>query len=158
MQRLWFKSYLKTISNSVNSNLFRSFLIEEDGIEKDVFKDGELSCAYHVSSLLLLFGQQEKPHATVSSTVKDLIEHGWNQVMDGAKLLPGDIIVWESVEFEDEPGVVHPHIGFYIGNNMAISNNYKLGCPQEHSITTRDRNIEVVYRGYDQFAKLPQPS
>lgn len=33
----------------------------------------------------------KRNHTTVSSTVKDLIEHGWNQVENGVELLPGDI-------------------------------------------------------------------
>ncbi|USN97251.1 MAG: hypothetical protein H6799_02650 [Candidatus Nomurabacteria bacterium] len=158
MKRLWFKSYLEVISNSINSNLFRSFFVEEDGVERDIFNDGELSCAYYVSSILLLFGQQEKPHATVSSTIKDIVNHGWKEVDDKSKILSGDVIIWEAIEFDEEPGILHPHIGFYVGDNKAVSINYKLGFPQEHSVMSDNRKIEIVYRGQEQFAKLPQPS
>ncbi|HRV76275.1 MAG TPA: hypothetical protein P5247_02765, partial [Candidatus Saccharimonadales bacterium] len=113
---------------------------------------------YYVSSILLLFGQQEKPHATVSSTIKDIVNHGWKEVDDKSKILSGDVIIWEAIEFDEEPGILHPHIGFYVGDNKAVSINYKLGFPQEHSVMSDNRKIEIVYRGQEQFAKLPQPS
>jgi hypothetical protein len=158
MQRLWFESYLKAIEGSVDSNIFRTFLVEEDGGTSDVFNDGELSCGYHVSAVLALFDQQEKAHATVSSTIKDLEEHGWQKLDPESTLEPGDVIVWEDMEFVEEPGVLHPHIGFYIGSGEAVSNDYRVGTPQKHPLKSKDRAIKVIYRGKDQFAKLPQPS
>ena len=52
---------------------------------------------------------------TVESAVKDMEQSGWKQTK---KLAPGNIIVWE--EKKD-----HAHIGFYIGNDKAISNSSK---------------------------------
>lgn len=158
MKRLWFESYLKAVEGSVGSNLFRTFLVEDGGKTKDVFNDGELSCGYHVSAILALFDQQKKAHATVSSTIKDLEEHGWEKLNRGAPLNPGDVIVWEDLEFDEEPGVLHPHIGFYIGCDEAVSNNYKLGVPQKHAVDSGGRAVRAIYRGEELFAKLPQPS
>lgn len=160
MKRLWFKSYLKTIENSADSNLFRNFYIEEDGKEQDVFKDGELSSAYFVSAILLLFGQQEKAHATVSSTVKDLLEHHWQELKlsNISDLQAGDVILWEAVEFPDEPGILYKHLGFYIGNNQVITNSYKSKTPQQIDLSLDERKIEAVYRGKENFENLSQPS
>ena len=158
MKRLWFESYLKAVEGSVDSNLFRTFLVEDGGKTKDVFNDGELSCGSHVSAILALFDQQDKAHATVSSTVKDLERHNWQKLDPESTLELGDVIVWEDIEFTEEPGVLHPHIGFYVGNGEAVSNNYKVGTPQRHPVGSGTRAIKAVYRGQEQFAKLPQPS
>lgn len=158
MQRLWFESYIAMISNSVGTEMFKNFYIEKEGNKKDVFNNGELSCAYYVSSVLTLFGQNNKSHATVESTIKDLEEHKWQKLKPKTKLEVGDVIIWEDMEFADEPGVLHPHIGFYLGNKKAISNNYKIGSPQKHLVESLDRPIKTIYRGKHLFAKLPQPS
>lgn len=157
MKRLWFESYLEMIKNSVGTEMFKSFFVEENGVRRDVFSNGEHSCSYFAGSVLCLFGQQDKPHATVASTVRDLKDHGWVKV-SRSDIKEGDVIVWEPIEFDDEPGVPHAHIGFYIGNNQAISNDYKKGSPQVHALESEDRKIEAIYSGKAQFAKLPQPS
>ena len=66
-------------------------------------------------------------HLTVDSTVKDLEKSGWKKIK---KPKIGSILVWESLAFNSE---AHKHVGFFIGNNKAISNSYKKGCPVEHS-------------------------
>ena len=160
MKRLWFESYLAMVNNSVGSNLFRNFYIEsEDGEKQDVMNDGEVSCAYHVSAILYLFDQQEKAHATVSSALKDLIRHDWEELNFKSEkdLELGDLIIWEAIEFDEEPGILHPHIGFYVGEGQAVSNSYKIGQPVKHQAISEDRKITRIYRGKDQFAKLPQP-
>ncbi len=159
MKRLWFKSYLKAIENSVDSNLFRNFYIEEDGKERDVFNNGEHSCAYHTSSILFLFGHQEKVHATVVSTVKDLKQQQWQEITATSEsdLEPGDVILWEDMEFPEEPGVLHKHLGFYIGDGQAITNSYKIGTPQKIKLSLNERRVEAIYRGKAKFEQLPQP-
>lgn len=145
------------IKNSIGTEMFRNFFIEEDGATRDVFNNGEHSSSYFAGSVLCLFGQQDKPHATVASTVRDLEDHGWVKVAR-SDIKEGDVIVWEPIEFDDEPGVTHAHIGFYIGNNQAISNDYKKGNPHIHDLESGGRKIEAIYSGAAQFAKLPQPS
>ena len=160
MRRLWFESYLKYIENSVGTDLFRNFYIEEDERERDVLNDGELSCAMFVSSILTLFAQNKTPHATVSSTQNDLIKHGWVEVKFNSEqdLQEGDIIIWEPVEFTEEPGFLHAHIGFYLGGGFAVSNNYKTGKPDSQKLDPASRKISSVLRGKVQFEKLPQPT
>lgn len=145
------------IKNSPGTEMFRTFYVEENGVKRDVFSNGEHSCSYFVGSILCLFDQQDKPHATVSSTVKDLEEHGWKKV-ELSEAQEGDVIVWEPIEFDEEPGVLHAHVGFYLGENKAISNDYKKGFPAIHTLESGGRKIEAVYSGRDQFDNLPQPS
>lgn len=158
-KRLWLKSYLQTIQNSVGSNLFRNFYIEDSGQERDVFQNGELSSAYYVSAILNLFDQQKKPHATVSSTVKDLLEHGWQELKFSAQsdLESGDILRFKEQEFPEEPGVLHEHLGFFIGPNQLISNSYKTRTPQSAKLNLEERKITHVYRGQEQINQLSQP-
>lgn len=67
-------------------------------------------------------------HTTVLSTVKDLRKSGWTEI-DKPKI--GCILVWKEINFDNEG--IHNHIGFFIGDNKAISNSEKLGHPSEHS-------------------------
>lgn len=122
------KSLLQTVKNSIGSATFRNLYIETDGQESDALKDGDLSCAVFVSGILAMFGLIDEGHATVDTTVKHLKEAGWFEAsLDSPEA--GDIIVWDSVEYADGP---HKHIGFYIGDSLAISNNNKLKSPQQH--------------------------
>jgi len=113
---LQFDTYLAVIENSVGSYMFKNLFIEIDGVKKDATEDGWLSCAFYVSSILSIFKYIENVHATVSSTVKDLQKMGWVTI---EKPVPGSVIVWKPGQ--DTEG--HSHIGFYIGDNLAISND-----------------------------------
>ena len=158
MQRLLFKSYIQAIENSVNTNLFRNFYIEEGGVERDVMNNGEFSGAYFVSGLLRLFNQQKKPHATVASTVRDLEEQQlWVKLSPVSELEQSDVVLFEAAEFPEEPGVFYQQLGFYLSNEWVVLNDYKSGCPQKTKLNLDNRKIEAVYRGKDQFDKLPQP-
>lgn len=150
MNRAWAKrqkviliipdTYLAVIKNSVGSNLFRSLYAKVNGKRTDITGNGDLSCAFYVSSILLLFRFIKERHATVDSTVKDLEESGWKKIK---KPKIGSIIVWEKIDFGNNN--LHKHIGFFIGNNRAVSNSYKLGYPARHHFTFGGkRKIELI--------------
>ena len=102
-------------------------------------KNGGLSCAFYTSSVLSLFKFVKAVHGTVDSTAKDLVASGW-RIIKKPKL--GSVLVWEAMDFGGE---VHKHIGFYIGNDKAISNSDKLGTPVEHHLTFHNkRKIEII--------------
>ncbi len=137
---LIFDTYIAVIKNSIGSKLFRNFYAKVDGKKLDIMNNGELSCAFYVSSILVLFSFIKKVHGTVDSTVKDLQQSGW-RVIKKPKI--GSIIVWEKMDFKK--GDSHKHIGFYIGNNQAISNSYKLGYPIKHHLTFNNkRKVELI--------------
>jgi hypothetical protein len=77
------------------------------------------------------FGLIEKPHATVASTIKDMEEHGWS-VVEEPRI--GDVLVWEPSDAHAE-GEMHEHIGFYIGDERAISNSSTTAEIVEHDWT-----------------------
>lgn len=130
-------TYLAVIKNSIGSNMFRNNYAKVDGDKKDIVEDGELSCAFYVSSILIISKLIKGIHATVSGTVRDMMSSGWIEI-DEPKI--GCVVVWEKIEFENDG--IHSHIGFYIGNDKAISNNYKSGQPYEHDY--RFRKIEKI--------------
>ncbi|MCE9586236.1 hypothetical protein K8R04_02875 [Candidatus Uhrbacteria bacterium] len=125
-------SYLAIIRDSIGSRMFRHlYAIAEDGTRKEILQNGRLACAYYVAFILYHFQLVASPHATVESTVKDMEEHGWS-VVDTPEV--GDVLVWEaSVEHvEDES---HTHIGFYVGDERAVSNQSSTGEIVEHDWT-----------------------
>lgn len=136
--KLPYDTYLAVIANSVGCNVWRNAYAEVSGTKTDIMRDGELSCAFFVSSILALLGFLSKPHMTVASTVIDLRESGWVEV---AEPKPGAVVLWAPIRFDD--GELHAHVGFYIGNERAVSNDYKKGTPQEHGWKNRD--VEKIF-------------
>ena len=125
-------SYLAVIRDSVGSRMFRHlYAIDEVGTSRDIIQNGRLGCAYYVAFILYHFQLVAQPHATVESTVKDMEEHGWSIVSDPEI---GDVLVWEpsTEHVEDE---LHEHIGFYIGDERAVSNQSSTGEIVEHDWT-----------------------
>lgn len=103
-------------------------------------RNGELSCAFFVSSVLSLFKFIKEAHGTVNSTVKDLRESGWAEI---EKPEVGSILVWEKIDFGNND--IHTHIGFYMGNDEAISNSFELGRPVSHHWNFNNtRNVDLI--------------
>lgn len=122
----FFETYLAVIRNSIGSRIFRNFYLELEGVKMDATKDGVVSCAFFVSSILNMFPRLKLikgPHLTVKSTVKDLLESGWKEISEPR---PGAVLVWEEKESH---GGRTKHIGFYIGGQAAISNDPDTGVP-----------------------------
>ncbi len=142
IERMIFPSYIKMIENSTGSNLFRNFYIKKSGKKEDVMKDGELSCAFFVSSILLLFGLLDCMHGTVEGTVKDMQKNKWEEI---DTLKKGCVIVWEKKDNNND-GDFHYHIGFFIGNNKAVSNSFTKKTPLCHHHTyDGKRKIERIF-------------
>jgi len=148
------ESYIKTIKNSLGSSLFRNLYAYVDGKKTDILRNGRLSCANFVSTILYRFKLIKDIHTTVEGTVKDLKESGWKKIK---KPRPGAILVWEPQEVDDKIYWRHDHIGFYIGKNKAISTSYKSsnkGQPTLHHWTfgtypTKSTKAETTKRLFD---------
>src|SRR3989344_561891 len=154
MRLLLKKNYLTQIENSAKgeNHLFRNFYVEKHpeveisnasgkdkskshygagGEIEDSLENGRNSCAVMVSSILYSFnplleftGKKhwiKYIHLTVVSTEKDLLENGWYKIKE---LKPGAVIIWEE-RLGRWDNLPHRHIGFYIGNGMAVSNDSK---------------------------------
>lgn len=146
------KSLLAIVFNSIRGGdnyLFRNIYAKnEEGKEIDILEDGKNSCATFVSWTLLAVELIKRPHATVEGTEKDLVDSGWFEIKE---LKPGAILIWEKASDNDkllgEYALKRRHMGFYVGDNSAISNDSKdRGFPHKHHYTYNDtRKIEKIY-------------
>lgn len=139
MKFLLFKNYMERIMKSRGTLMFQNIWFEVDGKSVDITREGSLSCALYVSSILKLFDLTKETHATVNGAVKDLISFGWLEIQEPR---PGAILVWEKQKFADGR---HAHIGFCLNRTTAISNSKTTQTPEEHSIDYNGtRKIEKI--------------
>jgi hypothetical protein len=125
---LQIETYLAVIKNSVGSKMFRNVYAKVNGKKNDITKDGDLSCAFFVSSILVLFKLIKEIHTTIDGTTKDLEDFGWIEIK---KPKLGCILVWAEKDFGNNE--LHKHIGFYVGREKAISNSSNKKYPTEHN-------------------------
>lgn len=138
-----FKSYIVTIKNSIGARAYRNFYYEfPNGRVMDVLQNGNLSCAYFVSSILFHFGLIGQLHIKVEDAVAAMKTAGWQIAESPA---PGDVVVWGRMYFK-KSNSWHMHIGFYIGRNRAISTSSQTGFPVIHHIRYRGRKIAEYLR------------
>lgn len=137
---------LAMVENSVGTTLWRNFYVCLNGQQKDIMRDGDLSCAFFVSSILLVLSLIDKIHGTVDGVVFALEKSGWQKIK---KPKPGAVLVW--VERTGKDSQKHKHLGFYLGRNQAVSNNSKTRKIARHHYTfgTKSertfRPIEAIY-------------
>ncbi len=126
------ESYIKTIKNSVGSNLFRNLYARVDGKKMDILKDGKLSCALFASLILHRFNLTKNLHTTVEGAIKDIKGSGWRRIK---KPKIGALLIWEPRKTADKMYWRHDHIGFYIGKDKAISHQSEKRHPILHHWT-----------------------
>lgn len=149
---LLYETYMSSIRNSVGAGTFKNVWCLVAGEKKDITENGRISCAVFVSSILLMSALINKSHATVASTVKDMIESGWQEI-ETKNIKSGAVILWEPKE---QDGSINRHLGFYIGNNQAISNSYSMGTPQTHDWQYNSgRKIEKIF-WHDKLGKIKE--
>jgi len=133
-------SYIAAIKNSVGSKLFRNLYANINNKKEDIARNGKLSCDIYVSSVLLLFGLIDAIHATVDGCARNLEKFGWYKIK---KPKTGAILIWEAKRFQSG---MHKHIGFYIGNDMAISHrSEKRSSIVHHWTYNGKRKIESIF-------------
>jgi len=134
-------SYLAAIKNSVNTHLYRNFYAKVNNKREDVAKNGELSCAYFASSILVMFGLISKIHLTVGGVEDDMKKNQWKKIK---KPQIGGVLIWEAKKYDE--GGIHRHLGFFIGKDKAVSNSSEKGFPIIHHYTYgRKRKIDSIY-------------
>jgi hypothetical protein len=138
-RRLYFKTYLQVIHNSVGSNMFRNFYVATTAKgEFDALNAGEDACAFYVSSILVIFRKISAVHGLVERVIEDMRQSGWSAVSEPEI---GDVLVWEGRD--DTAGKTH--IGFYVGNNKAISNSSTQKTPIEHHMNFGKMNRKIIH-------------
>ncbi len=134
------ENYLATIRKSAGSRIFQNLFVQRRKHRNDILLNGNLSCAYFVSSILYLFDLIREKHATVSGTIRDLQKSGWAEIR---KPVPGAILVYEEKCFVKDR-TNHPHIGFFIGEGLAISNREEKRYPEKHHWTFGTKNGKPI--------------
>ncbi len=142
------KSLLAIVENSVKGGdnyLFRNLYADENGQEIDILENGGNSCAVFISWILLALELIKRPHATVYATEKDLLVSGWFEIKE---LKPGAVIIWEkrNGSMMNDREIPKEHMGFYVGNDEAISNDSQgTGFPWRHHVTYNGtRKVEKI--------------
>lgn len=136
-----FRTYLSMILGSVGSNQYRFLYVCSSNGSKDVIGNGDLACAYFVSSILTLFGlMNDGIHTTVDETIRDLESSGWKK--GGRSPRPGDIVVWGK-KFRSI-GSGHRHIGFCVDEDTAVSNDFVSGSPRRHLLLEKDDSGQLI--------------
>mgnify|MGYP001584286886 CR=1 FL=1 len=144
MEILKKESYVRAIENSVGSRLFNSLLVRfGDSQEvKDILNDGELSCAYFVSSLLVMHDALRQTHTTVANLKKALSENPkWSEVpLENVEA--GDVVFYKKRTFADGSG--NAHVGFVLNKDEAVSTDYQKKAVSKHKLDYTP--IESVWR------------
>ena len=147
ISRKVFDSYLAMIESSPGTKMFQHYYASFDGGEViDTLEDGRASCAFYVSSILTIFKAVKSTHSTVGSVEQDMKDSGW-LLVDAPEA--GDVLIYEDITLPTEDEAV-PHMGFYIGDEKAVSNSYTQCVPIVHDYKYRDfaeRKIRTIYRG-----------
>jgi len=130
------KTLFKLIENSIGTKLFRNNYFFVDSKSKDLLKNGDLSCAFYVSSILYLLKLIKDIHLTVQGTVKDLEESGWYKIKKPKK---GAVVLWDKGKHG------HYHLGFYWNKKKAVSNISSKKSPSFHPLKYENRKTLAFY-------------
>lgn len=137
-----YNSYLAMIKNSMGGRLWRNFYYQKkNGRAADMLQNGNLSCAYFVSSILLHFGLIKEFQVEVGETVAAMKEAGWQPI---EKPVPGSVIVWGNRYFK-KSRTWHKHIGFFLGPGRAVSNSSERRYPIVHHLRYKGRKVEGFF-------------
>ncbi|KXK08103.1 MAG: hypothetical protein UZ21_OP11001000702 [Microgenomates bacterium OLB22] len=131
MKLLVNRNVLGQCEGAIGSTQYRHLWFEDHGVQKDIVEDGELCCAYFMSSVLHNHDLLRSVHATVKGTIADMMTSGWTMI-DLPQI--GAILHWE--EFEG-----HEHIGIFVGDDKAISHSDKTRSPQKHDWLLRSEQF-----------------
>ena len=145
-ERLYHRTYLQLLKNSVGTTMFRNFYVRTPEMgEFDALDNGSNSCAFYVSGVLVIFKKLEAVHGTIASTIQDLNKSGWQKVPHEADMQPGDVLVWEARKFPDG---TYGHIGFALEDGQAVSTSWTEGKVVTHDLHFGDANraITQIYR------------
>lgn len=139
-----FKSYIAAIKNSIGARTFRQLYLYDQDADRvvEVLQNGNLACAYFVSSILLHFGLLDNFYVNVEEAIAAMKAKGWRSAK---RPVPGAVIIWAERRFRKNARP-HKHIGFYIGPGRAVSNSSRTGYPVIHNLRPEGRKIiEILF-------------
>jgi len=139
VEPILFDTYQAVIKNSIDSRMFTNAYALVDNEKKDIVENGELSCAFFVSTTLLIFKLVKEMHVTVRGTERDMLASGWIKIEQPR---PGSVLIWGDNSTDGK--AENPHIGFCTGKDTAVSNSSKQKKITEHPLQS-GRVLESIY-------------
>lgn len=141
LRPLVLKNLLHLVNAAVDTELFRHLYVTDIKADKDfdAMQNGNLSCAFFVSTILTMLKLIDRPHATVDTTLKTMQQAGWHKV---EKPAVGAVVYWP-------PSNQNEHIGFYVGDGTCISNSSAKGTPVKHGLTMSDGRTPAGFYVHD---------
>ncbi|MCI0597759.1 hypothetical protein L0Y34_01670 [Candidatus Parcubacteria bacterium] len=134
-----FHSYLAMIENSVGTNAYRNGYFQVNGELTDILRDGELSCAYFVSTVLHAFYLIKERHTMTVGTLRDMHASGWYEISEPKR---GAVVHWGPKKDDLEK---HPHIGFCLDPDTAVSTNSGTRMVATHLLQFGERDILAYF-------------
>ena len=145
VEPLRFDTYLAVAKASAGSRMFQCYYARVNGTRREVLGKGNLACAFHVSSILRIFGLVSNLQITVHRLLDDMERSGWKKIQ---KPRAGCIVLWRekprnpSHYKKDKKSHVPfvRHMGIYLGGGKAVSNRSDVGknhVPFVHSLYYR---------------------
>jgi len=129
---------LALAGTSSGSPMFQTLYCRVKSKKTDILKNGQLSCAFFVTAVLKIFSLIKNIHPTVHRAERDMNSMGWQEIK---KLKSGSVIIWQEKIGRD--GKSHKHIGFYLGQNKAISMSSRKRTPIVHR--WNNRKVEKIF-------------
>lgn len=124
------RTLLSMVNGSVGSTAFRQLFIKQKNRSVDILRNGELACAFFVSSILFGLRLLREPHATVAGTLRDMRASGWKRIRAARS---GAVVLWKSIRYDD--GETHAHLGFVVSRTQAVSTSFVSRRVAKHHLT-----------------------
>lgn len=127
------------LEGSTGTSMFRTLYRARDGVLEDVIDDGDLACAFFISTILSMFGLiSNGVHTTVRMTLNDMDESEWIVVGEPEPLA---VVLWGEKQGDD--GRPHLHIGICVDAEYAIEHSAVTKSPRKiriDALTMPDRS------------------
>lgn len=159
VEPLLLDTYLAVAKGSVGTKMFQKYYARVNPSTRsgqaakrhEVLGTGNLACAFHVSSILRMFGLVGDLQITVHRLLDDMDRSGWKKIK---KPRPGCVVLWAGkpanpkryLKDAKTHAPIVRHVGIYMGGGKAVSNRSDIGkmhVPYLHPL--RYRPIERYY-------------
>ena len=118
------KTLVSTVNGSVGSKMFRKCHFNIRNKSTEVLDNGDLACAFYVSTILIMFSLIKELHTTVLALEKDMIDSGWKRIENPRV---GSVIIYGPKTYES--GKIHRHLGFFVGAGKVVDNSSEKKMP-----------------------------
>jgi hypothetical protein len=155
VEPLILRSYLAVIKRSIGSPIWQEFYASVNGKTTEVTRNGNVSCAWHITSILKMFSLVDTAQITVHRALDEMERCGWKKI---ARPRLGCIVIWgaqpaDPERMKKDKNTYYPltrHIGFYIGGGQTVTNDGRgTHKPQIKALTYRPVENFYWHRGLE---------